>query len=66
MADYGAEYTDEELKKLEKKIKKVYSQADKEITAKANKFSARHKEQEAKKLKQVKDGKITQKDFDKW
>ena len=33
MADIGHQYTDEELKKFEKKITAVYKQADKDIVS---------------------------------
>lgn len=66
MSDYGAEYTDKEIEKLERKIKKVYSQANKEIKQKANDFSARFKEQDSKKRALLKDGKITKQEYDTW
>ena len=66
MADLGAQYTDEELKKFEKKITTVYKQAEKDITAKMKDFNAKFKAKEAKYMADVKAGKIAQKDFDAW
>ena len=66
MADYGASYTDAELKKLEKKIGVVYKQAEADIKKKMKDFNAKYKVKEAKHLKELADGKITQEQFDSW
>lgn len=66
MADYGASYTDAELKKLEKKIGVVYKQAEADIKKKMKDFNAKYKVKEAKYLKDLADGKITQEQFDSW
>lgn len=66
MADYGASYTDAELKKLEKKISVVYKQAEADIKKKMKDFNAKYKVKEAKHLKDLADGKITQEQFDSW
>ena len=66
MADYGAAYTDAELKKFEKKINTVYKQASADVTKKMKDFNAKYKVKEAKYLQQLADGKITQEQFDNW
>lgn len=66
MTDYGASYTDAELKKLEKKIGVVYKQAEADIKKKMKDFNAKYKVKEAKHLKDLADGKITQEQFDSW
>lgn len=66
MTDYGAEYTDKELEKMEKKIKQIYSEAEKDIQKKMNEFNQAFKAKEAVHLQELKDGKITQADFDAW
>lgn len=66
MADYGTNYTDQELAKLEKRIKKVYGEAAKDIETKMNSFTAKSKAKEQKYLQLVKDGKMAQAEFDRW
>lgn len=66
MADYGANYTDQELVKLEKRIKKVYGEAAKDIEIKMNSFTAKSKAKEQKYLQKVAKGEMTQAEFDKW
>lgn len=66
MADYGASYTDAELKKLEKKIGVVYKQAEGDLNKKIKDFNNKYKAKEAKYLKELAAGKITQEQFDSW
>ncbi|MBQ6416708.1 MAG: hypothetical protein IJJ65_10720, partial [Butyrivibrio sp.] len=66
MADYGTNYTDKELDKLEKKIKSVYKEAEKDIEKKMNDFTAKSKAKEQKNLQKVAKGEMTQAEFDKW
>ena len=66
MADYGTNYTDKELNKLEKKIKSVYKEAEKDIQKKMDNFTARSKAKEQKYLQKVTKGEMTQAEFDKW
>lgn len=66
MADYGANYTDQELVKLEKRIKKVYGEAAKDIETKMNSFTAKSKAKEQKYSQKVANGEMTQAEFDKW
>lgn len=58
--------TDELLDELEKRIVKEYSAALKEIQEKYDEFAAKFKEQDKQKKKDLKSGKITQEQYDKW
>lgn len=64
--DYGSWDTDMRVLRLERRIKEIYSEASKDIDAKMKDFNDRYKVKEAIYKKQVKDGKITQEDFDAW
>lgn len=64
--DLGARYTDAELKKLEKRIRKVYEEAGRDIDAKMADFAERHAERDAKYRAQVAAGKMTQEDYEAW
>lgn len=66
MADYAARATDEALKALERRIRSVYTQAQKDIEAKTKDFWERHKVKDAKYRQQVKDGKISVEDYQAW
>lgn len=66
MIDAGVIYTDKELDKLEKKIKSVYKEAEKDIKKKMNDFTAKSKAKEQKNLQKVAKGEMTQAEFDKW
>ena len=66
MSDYGAEYTEEQIKELEKKIKKVYSQANSEIKKKADDFSKKFARQDKENRAKVKNGEMTKADYDSW
>lgn len=66
MNDYGALYTDRKIKELDRRIKKIYSEAEQDIIHKMEDFNRKYKAKESKYAQQVKDGKITQEQFDKW
>lgn len=66
MADIGTRFTDKRQQELEKRLRRIYSDAAKDIEAKMQDFNRRHKVKEAKYRQMVKDGKITQADFDSW
>ena len=66
MADVGTRFTDKRLEELEKRLRRIYSDAAKDIEAKIRDFNQRHAVKEAKYRQMVKDGKITQEDFDAW
>lgn len=64
--DYGHTVTDEELKKLEKKLAKEYNQAYKEMQAKAQAYFDTFKKQDAEKLRLLNANKITEAEYLKW
>jgi SPP1 gp7 family putative phage head morphogenesis protein len=58
--------TDDELKKLERKIAKIYNQAGKDLEKKLSDYMAQFEKADKSKIKQLEDGKITQKQYDNW
>lgn len=64
--DKGHEYADTELRKLEKKLEKEYTQALKDMEKKTDAYFSRFKEQDAKQLALLQAGKITQDEYNKW
>lgn len=66
MPDKGQRATDAEYRRLRAKVKDVYTQAYKEIEQKAQEYAQAHAQREAKYRQQVKDGKMSQADFDAW
>lgn len=66
MSDLGHAKTEKEIVKLEKRIREVYSQAERDILEKMDDFNRRYREKEAIHLQELKDGKITQEQFDSW
>ena len=66
MNDYGTRHTDLAVKRAEWRLSRVYHQAAKDIEDKMKAWENGHAAREAKYRQQVKDGKITQADFDAW
>lgn len=66
MADYAARATDEAIRSLERRIREVYSEAQKDIEKKTKDFWERHKAKDAIYRQRVKDGKITPEDYQVW
>lgn len=64
--DTGVSYTDRSIKEISERLQYIYKEADKDIQRKMDDFLQRYKAKEAKYAKQVKDGIITQEDFDAW
>lgn len=64
--DQAEQQTDDLLEELEKRIAAEYSVALKEVQEKYDRFAARFAEEDAKKIKDVKNGKITQEQYIKW
>lgn len=64
--DPAIKYTDEELKDLEDKIKAVYSEAESDIQKKMDDFNEKFQKKDLIYQKQLKDGLITQEDYDDW
>jgi len=66
MPDVAHKLTDEELTALEKKIKREYERAGKEVTKKADDYFSKFTIKDAEKQQLVKDGKLTQKEYALW
>ena len=66
MADAGNRLTDKELQDLKKKLEKIYGQAEKDLRRKLKTFVAVHAVQSMKKLKDLKNGKITPQQYASW
>ncbi len=64
--DQGAKETDDLLSDLEKKIRKEYEQAANETEKKLEDYMKKVEVRNAKKLQELADKKITQKEYDKW
>lgn len=64
--DRGHQDSDDQLKALEKKLEKEYKNAYNEMRSKTNAYLRQFKEQEAAKLKLVKSGELSEKDYLEW
>ena len=58
--------TDKLLEEMEKKIKREYQQASKEVEQTLNNYLKKFKEKDAKKLQAVNDGLMSQTDYEQW
>lgn len=66
MHDQGTRFTDERHAELEKKLRRVYRQAQEEIAQKLDEHTKRMNAKAKVKLAQVAAGTLTQEEFDKW
>lgn len=66
MIDQGAAYTDKELAKMEKKIRQIYSEAQSDIEDKIAEFNKKFYAKQAVYQQKLKDGDITQEQYDQW
>lgn len=66
MSDVIHQWTDEQIRDIERRIHSVYAQARKDIEKKIDNFNKRYEAKEATHLQDVKDGKWTQEQFDNW
>lgn len=66
MSDYGTRQTDLAVKRVEWRLSRVYRQAQRDIDEKIKSWEKGHAAREAAYRQQLKDGKITQEDFDGW
>lgn len=64
--DYGHEWTDKELKKLERRISREYKQAAKEVQGKLDDYLKKFVEQDNAKKAELAAGKITEKEYKQW
>lgn len=66
MPDIGTRATEKEIAALKKKLRKVYSEAAKDIQRKLDEHNAKFATKNAQKLAQKEAGKITQEEYDGW
>lgn len=64
--DDGHKWTDEELKKLERRISREYKQAEKEVQVKLDDYLRRFEIKDKIKQQAFKDGKITKREYTEW
>lgn len=64
--DFGAQYTDKQISKIDHEIHIVYKRAEIDIRHKMKDFQKKYRVKEKIHAKEVKDGKITQEQFDNW
>ena len=66
MPDAGTRYTDEKQAEIERRLRSVYRQAQREIVAKLDKQTQRMNALDKEKRAQVQAGKITEKEYQRW
>lgn len=66
MADKARNLTDKKLEQMEKHLSAIYRRAEKEIQKTADEYFLKFDEQDKKKLKAVKDGKMTEEQYKQW
>lgn len=66
LVDEAVSRVDNALASMEKRIRSVYAQAQKDVEAKTKDFWERHKAKDVMYRQQVKDGKITKEDYQAW
>ena len=66
MADRGHDDTDDIIRKMEKRINKVYRQASKEMAAKCDDYFRRFRIKDKLKRDEMKAGLITPKEYQEW
>ena len=66
MPDYAARATDEAIRSLERRIRDIYSEAQRDIEKKTRDFWERHRAKDAMYRQQLEDGKITEADYQAW
>lgn len=66
MTDQGAKYTDKELEKMEKKIRDIYSEAEKDMQKKFDEFCRKFDVKNAIYKEKLDNGEITQDQYSAW
>lgn len=66
MADRGARYADKKLSEIDRELRKVYRQAQKELTAKLSDFNKRHRQKDREKRQQMDKGEISKQQYKDW
>ena len=64
--DLGVQYTDRELLILERKIKKIYEEAEKDLIDKMTEYNRKRNIKDSIRLQELKNGKITQEEYNRW
>lgn len=64
--DYGVIYADKEYLQFEKRVKKVYEEAEKDILHTMDVFLSKYQKKNAKWLKDIEDGKASEDDYKRW
>lgn len=66
MSDYGSRKTDKEIARLEKRIREVYAEAEKDLNEKIRSFYDKFNVKERIKREELANGKITQEEYSRW
>lgn len=66
MADRGARYADKKLSEIDRELRKVYKQAQKELTEKLSDFNKRHRQKDREKRQQMDKGEISKQQYKDW
>lgn len=66
MSDYGSRKTDREIARLEKRIREVYAEAEKDLNEKIRSFYDKFNVKERIKREELANGKITQEEYSRW
>lgn len=66
MKDYGAEFAEETIEEVEKRLRKIYKSVSKEMEEKANVFLKKYKEQIEEMQSKYARGDITKKELNRW
>lgn len=66
MADAGTRYTDRKSAEVAQRLKRIYAQAEKELTDKISDYWKRHAERDKKYRKQVEEGTLSKEDYEAW
>ena len=66
MTDYGSKVTEGEIAEIERRLNRIYAQAEKEIEQKITAYTEKFNEQDEKYRKMVMSGDMTKADYDAW
>lgn len=66
MADRGAKYADKKLSEIDRELRKVYRQAQKELTSKLSGFNKRFRAKDREKQQQMDKGEISKQQYKDW
>lgn len=66
MIDYGQQYTDRVIGRVDREVAKIYAQTERELEAKLNDYLRRFKVKDAIKREMLQRGEITKTEYDYW